>query len=126
MVYLMTMEDPKWLRLVTVGLILAALAVGYFLISGSFSKNKTAKTQQAQNAQVVTQSPSPSSNPNIVSIPSLATPSASTTPSAYNTIAERNLASIQTLPATGASLALILLSSVSAVAIGLGLRRYPN
>ena len=45
------MDDPIWLRVITVGLVLAALAVGYFLLTGRFSSNKVVKP----NTQVLNQ-----------------------------------------------------------------------
>lgn len=105
------MEDPRWLRLLTIGLVLAALAVGYFLFTGKFSSNSATR----RVAQVVA-SPSPSAVP---------TPSA-TPSSAYATIANRTKGGVQTLPRTGFPLDLAAILSVSVMISGWGLRRFPR
>lgn len=124
------MDDPRVLRIITVGLILAALAVVYFLFTGGFSVNK-AKVNQNQTAQASpspTPMPTPSSTPS--SIPAVvgqAQPTAvPTSTSAYNTIANRNQGNVQNLPNTGFPVGLVVIFSVSAAAAGLGLRRFPH
>lgn len=100
------MEDPRWLRLITIGLILAALAVGYFLISGKFTTKTTNQPTQTpdavlgQNTQAIT-------------------------PSAYTRIAERTKGA-QTLPKTGFPVGLAIVFSVSAIISGFSLRKFPN
>ncbi|OGE33089.1 hypothetical protein A3C59_02835 [Candidatus Daviesbacteria bacterium RIFCSPHIGHO2_02_FULL_36_13] len=100
------MNDPKWLRVMTVGLILAALAIGYFLIAGKFSKPAVIKDSQVQ---IVEPSASPSANP-----------------SAYNLIVERNLQDVTTLPNTAFPASLMFVFSAGAIAVGLGLKRFPK
>ncbi|MDO8573234.1 MAG: hypothetical protein Q7R77_00605, partial [Candidatus Daviesbacteria bacterium] len=83
------MEDPKWLKLVVIGLVLAAVAVGYFLFTGRFSSNKSVLGVvpiATQSAKLVVSSPSPSPV------------------SAYNRITERTAKGgqpVNTLPRTG-------------------------
>lgn len=107
------MESSPWLKLITVGLLLAALAVGYFLVSGRFAGNKTAKPQAQAEKQVqgvaqtaVEPSPTPSN--------------------AYARIVERNKSGVQTLPKTGNPAIFISLISLSAIASGWGLRKFPK
>lgn len=109
------MEDPRWLRLITIGLVLSALAVGYFLLTGRFTSTKTnkptptAQSLTAQPVQKITQaSPSPRPTP---------TASSATTKGGQP---------IASLPATGFPAGLAVTFSVSAIAAGYGLRKYPN
>lgn len=118
------MEDTRWLRLISVGLVLAAMAVGYFLLSSNFFSNKSTKVSTQQDSQAqqatasgqqsqtsvlgeVTQSPAPSNSP------------------AYAKIVGRNQTEVETLPKTGIPLFLIGVVSVSVLSTGLGLRRFP-
>lgn len=100
------MNDPRWLRVMTVGLILAALAVGYFLISGKFSNNIPPKDSQIKSVEP--------------------TPFPTSTASAYERIVERNLSDVQTLPNTAFPISIMFVFSAGAVAVGLGLRRFPK
>lgn len=117
------MEDPRWLRLITIGLILAALAVGYFLFTGKFSSN-SAKTQSPQatvlGQTTKTQNGTTNASPNPTTSPS------PTPTSAYNRIVSRNQNQVQTLPATGFPAGLAIALSVSAMIAGYGLRRFPR
>ena len=121
------MDDPRWLRLITIGLVLAALAVGYFLLAGGFSvgKSKIAQTSGTQQINKLQQSPLP--KPNTIPLP--ATASASdhqNASSAYTRIVNRTQATTQTLPKTGFPIGLAVIFSASAVVSGLGLRKFPN
>jgi len=108
------MDDPRWLRIIIVGLVLAALAIGYYLLSGVFSLSKPPKSQTAQNI------PSPSAA-------SSSTPSATNNPqSAYQMIAQRNQQNVNTLPKTGIPILLLIIFSSSAIVAGLGLRKFPE
>ena len=116
------MDDPRWLRLITVGLVLAALAVGYFLLTGKFSSNSLTKQSSpspsvlGQNAQIaLTPTPTPAS--------ALDRQTAS---SAYNRIVNRTQGGTQVLPKTGFPAGLVIVFSVSAIISGWGLRKYPN
>ena len=107
------MQDNIWLRLITVGLVLAALAIGYFLLSGRLFSNSTR-----------TQSPSPTSvlGQNVEPTP---TPSPSPS-SAYAKIAERTQNQPQVLPKTGFPVVLAVVFSFSAIISGWSLRRFPH
>lgn len=123
------MDDPRWLRLITIGLILAALAVGYFLFTGKFSSNSAKTTQTTPEASVLgqtiqTQNGTSGASPNPVV-------SASPNPaSAYARIVTRNQqnqqAQVQTLPKTGFPAGLAGVLSISAMFVGYGLRRFPK
>ena len=107
------MEDTRWIRLVTIGLVLAAMAVGYFLLAQRFTNNNT---KVAQNEVVST--PSPTLIP-------IASPSTQPTPNP-SVLAVRSKGEVQTLPATGFPLALLVAFSAGAIAAGYGLRRFPK
>lgn len=116
------MDDPRWLRVITVGLVLAALAVGYYIVTGAFSiKKTTPQTQINKTVQNTLENTTPSVEP---------TPKPSsqpqTTTSAYDRIIARNQAQIQTLPKTGIPVGLIVLLSTSVMTVGLGLRKFPD
>ncbi len=112
------MEDSRWLRFVTAGLVLAAIVVAYFLITGRFSANKTTENQQKQQAsrpvQQFQSSPTPAPQGGNVGI-------GTTTPSSGS-----NSSNITTLPNTGYPAALIGIFSVSAMVSGYYLRKYPR
>lgn len=110
------MESSPWLRLITIGLVLAALAVGYFLISGRFASDRSAKpqTQEEQQVEGVTQaSPQATTEPGV-------------SPNAYSRIVDRNKSAVATLPQTGSPLLLIGIVSLSAIISGWGLKKFPN
>lgn len=110
------MDNPGWLRFLTIGLVLAALAVGYFLLTGRLASNSATKTQPSPPPSVLGQNaqPTPSSSP-------------STTPaSAYERIVDRSQSGTQTLPKTGFPLELAVAFSVSAIISGWGLRKFPH
>ncbi len=113
------MDDPRSLKIVTVGLILAALAVGYFLLTGGFSVKKPKKVQ-TQNTQQIAGVTTPSPTATLEPQPT-ATPS-----SAYSRIVERTQANVQTLPATGFSAGLAIVFSAGAIISGWSLRKYPH
>lgn len=109
------MEDGKWLRLVTIGLVLAAIAVGYFLIAQRFTGTKT-KVSESKSEMVATV-PTPSV---------LGTDTGQDTKSAYQRIAERTRNGTQALPATGFPAVLIGILAASAAIAGFGLRKFPH
>ncbi len=123
------MEDPRWLRLVTIGLILMALAVGYFLFSGRLSSNSATRTESQANR--VVQSPTltvtPAPTPTVLGRNTLVTPTPSSS-SAYLRIVNRNQAQggVQTLPRTGFPIGLTAIFSASAIISGWGLRKFPH
>lgn len=121
------MEDPRWLRLITIGLVLAAVAVGYFLFTGRFSaKNVTAPKSQISQVRSAN-SPSPKTSVNAGAVQQNASPNPS---SAFNMIAQRsnNIGgqNVQTLPRTGFPIGLLGALSVSGMLIGWGLKRFPH
>lgn len=115
------MDDPRILRVITVGLVLAVLAVVYFLFTGGFSVNKT-KTNQISNASSATLGVAASPSPLAV-VQAQPKPSATPT-SAYNTIAARNQSNVQTLPRTGFPVEIAVVFSAYAVGSGFYLRKY--
>lgn len=125
------MEDPKWLRLVTIGLVIAALVVGYFLLSGRMISNKAPSISESAtpSASILGQNEQATSSPGVSSTPR------STPLSAYDRIASRNQQSqsqpqvqsqTQTLPRTGFSYLLAGIFSIGILISGWGLRRFPN
>lgn len=114
------MDDPRWLRLITIGLILAALAVGYFLLTGRFSSTSTTKTQPSPTPSVLGQDLQAASTSNPASTP------APTPASAYNRIVSRTQGGATTLPKTGFPLGLAVVFSISAIISGFGLRKFPK
>lgn len=123
------MDDPRWLRLMTIGLVLAALAVGYFLFTGRLSSNSKTATQVSK--AVSSPTPIASSTPSVLGQNNQVNriPAYSPTPSpasAYNRIASRNQNNAQTLPDTGFPVEAAVLFSVSALVSGWGLRRFPH
>lgn len=121
------MDDPRVLRIITVGLVLAALAVVYFLLTGGFAVSKSKKVQtQATQTNYVVESPSPSvSNPSASVSPLPAIRSAATQ-SAYLRILNRTQSGVQTLPNTGFPVGLAVVFSVGTMISGLSLRKFPH
>ena len=115
------MDDPRWLRIVVVGLILAILAVVYFLLTGGLGLKP--KVQSNQASKVVVVSPSPSPSP--VSVATMS-PERTATPSAYDRIASRTQAGVQTLPNTGFPVGLAIIVTAAAIGSGLALRKFPR
>jgi len=110
------MENSRWFGVITVGLVIAALAVGYFLLTGKLST-------KSGNAQI---SPTPAvlgQNEQINTPASIAKP---TPISAYNMIVERNKGKVTMLPKTGFPIELAMVFSASAMTIGWGLRKFPH
>lgn len=115
------MDDPRVLRIITVGLVLAALAVGYFLLTGGFSvKSKKIQTQSQVNT--VVESPIPTA---VDGVAIQASPSPSPL-SAYQRIINRSQSRVQTLPNTGFPAGLAVVFSVGTLVSGWSLRKYPN
>ena len=132
------MDDPRILRIITVGLILAALAVVYFLFTGGFSVGKP-KVSQNQTAKVspsptpvITASPNPSATPAVVNqalptaVPTATAEPVSTTGSGGAIASTGAGNSLGALPRTGFPIVLAIVFSFSAVAVGLGLRKFPH
>ncbi len=120
------MDDPRWLRLVTIGLVLAALAVGYFLLTGKIFSPRTS-TQSPISGGTPAATASPSAAPSTLGQNTQSSPVPTSTPtSAYQTIANRTRGETQTLPNTGFPAGLILIFSAGAVISGWSLRKFPN
>ncbi len=116
------MESNIWLRIITIGLVLSALAVGYFLLSGRITSNSASKIK-SQTEKVVA-----SASPTVLGqdVQASPTPSSSPSSSAFEKIAERNKSNIQTLPKTGFPIGVAAVFSLSAMISGWGLRKYPH
>ncbi len=99
-----------------VGLVLAALAVGYFLLTGRFTSNKT--TTQTEVPEI-TVTPQPTLTP---IIPVQKTQDTQVTPPAM--AAARNR--ITTLPKTGYPQVLLGIITIGIMVSGLGLRKFPH
>lgn len=121
------MEDPKWLRLVTIGLVLAALAVGYFLLTGRLASNSATKKSTQISQASPTVSPVASASPFVAPL-TTSLPTSSPTPvSAYNQIAGRaQTKGGAVLPNTGFPAGPLAILAVSAVITGWGLRKFPH
>lgn len=117
------MEDPKWLRILTIGLILAALAVGYFLFSGRFLSNNATKISQQESTPSPQATASASPSPTVLGKDTQVSPTPS---SAFNRIAQRNKGGVETLPKTGFGTGLAFIFSVSALISGWSLRKFPR
>ncbi len=120
------MEDSRWLRLITIGLVLAAIAVGYFLFTGRFSSNTFLKPKPQVSQSVL--------NATSSAKPAIFVPSPSPSPvSAYNKITERTAQGSQpvqtlsqSLPRTGFPAGLSAVLTVSLMIFGWGLRKFPH
>ena len=114
------MDDPRWLRLIAVGLVLAALAVGYFLLTGRFTSNKQADravpTPQPTIIPSVPPSPEAVDLYGNVGVDSQSTPSATSSP----------ITDIYTLPRTGNPQAFLAVIALGIMVSGLGLRKFPH
>lgn len=108
------MDDPRVLKIITVGLVLAAIAVGYFLWSGRFAGNTATKNANTNANRIVQSSPTPTPLP-VVSV----TPSP--TPATLGAVSGNG---VSALPATGSPLFLLGAISASAVTAGFYLRKF--
>ena len=123
------MDDPRWIRIVIIGLILASLAVGYYLFKGATSlkstkvQTTTTKTTNASPSPVTTIITQESSETEILGQETTQT---NTPKSAYQTLAQRSQGSVQTLPKTGFPLEAVAGISAGAMLIGYGLKKFPN
>lgn len=107
------MDDPRVLRILTVGLVLASLAVGYFLLTGGLGvKSKKTQTQTTKLEEVVV-SPAPPASP-------------IATQSAYLRILNRTQSNVQKLPSTGFPVGLAIIFSVGIMISGMSLRKFPK
>lgn len=104
------MEDGRWLRMITAGLIIAAIVVSFFLLTGRFNGGQ--RNQVARISPSPTLEPLPSPSPTDGSL-GVATDSGTLQPG-------------QSLPKTGLPLVLLGAFSVAAVISGYFLRKYPE
>ncbi|OGE19061.1 hypothetical protein A3J19_00310 [Candidatus Daviesbacteria bacterium RIFCSPLOWO2_02_FULL_41_8] len=120
------MDDPKWLKFMAIGLVLAAVAIGYFLLSGRLSPKSAAKIQVGPSPTVLGQDIQMMATP--TPAPSLTPGSATDRPagSAYSKTVERSRNETKALPNTGFPVGLAAAFSVSALIAGWGLRRFPK
>lgn len=118
------MDNSRWLKFIVIGLVLAAVAVGYFLLTGRLGSKSIIKTQASPDPSVLGQDVQTSSAPTL-----LVTGSPMPSPisaSAYDRIVSRTQNNVQTLPATGFPAGLTVVFSVSALIAGWGLRKFPH
>ena len=94
------MDDPRILRVLTVGLVLASLVVGYFLLT---------QTQTTQLEEVI-ESPVPQASPIVIE-------------ETQQTATQPN---VQILPNTGFPVGLAVVFSVGTVISGWSLRKFPK
>lgn len=118
------MEDSRWLRLITIGLVLAALAVGYFLFTSRFASDTSKPGSEVSQA---TPSPTSTASPSVLG-QAIASPSSA---SAYARIASRSQqgngsVATTTLPRTGFPAGLAIILAVSTMVSGWGLRKFPH
>lgn len=118
------MEDPKWLRLITIGLVLAAVAIGYLLFTGRFSSNtaRSSPLPSVSSPESVSPKPTQSQTGAQISSPSPAT--------AEGRVAERSGGAlngdIRSLPKTAFPMGIGIIFSLVAIATGWGLRKFPK
>lgn len=104
------MEDGRWLRMITAGLIIAAIVVSFFLLTGRFNGGQRSQVARVSPSPTIESLPTPSPSPDSLG---LATDSGTLQPG-------------QTLPKTGLPLVLLGAFSVAAVISGYFLRKYPE
>lgn len=114
------MDDPRVLKLITVGLVLAAIVVGYFLWTGRFAGTST-RNAANNNTRVAQNTATPTPTPFVT-----ATPSPIVTPEPATLGPSSNNQNVATLPATGSPLFLLGALSASAMVAGFYLRKYSN
>lgn len=117
------MESTSRIKLIIIGLVLAAIVVGYFILAQRFQGNKTATTQNTNLSQ---RTPLPTSPTNRAA---LSSPSASPVMLGQGSSSGQsgtNRSNIQTLPRTGVPAGLIAVFGVSAAISGYFLRKFPQ
>lgn len=120
------MEDTRWLRLVTIGLVLAAMAVGYFLLAQRFTGTKVSDSKSDNSKTKVAVATPPTEKPAVPAIPTPLPSPTSAPSSAYDRIVERTKGGVTQLPVTGSPMILVGILSASAIIVGLGLRKFPD
>lgn len=115
------MEDESRIKLIIIGFLLAAIVVGYFLLSNRFNRSQVSpQTTTPIPEAVIKTSPTPPPSPSplrIISSPQpVATRSGLTTKGGLTT----------SLPKTAFESSLLGLFSISAIIAGWFLRKYPQ
>lgn len=122
------MEDPLWLRLLIIGLVIAALVVGYLLFTGKFASN-TIKNGSPVSTATPVASVSAAPSPSILGQNTQRTISPTSIPtpvSAYDRISARTQNGTQSLPRTGFPVGAVAMLSIAALISGWGLRKFPH
>ena len=111
------MDSTSRVKLIIIGLILAAIVVGYFVLAQRFQANKTTST-------LTQQTPIPTATARILVASPLATPGKNIV--AASPTSQNNNRNLQTLPKTGLPEILLGVFSLSAIISGWFLRKFPN
>ncbi|MDP3973425.1 MAG: hypothetical protein Q8P92_01195 [Candidatus Daviesbacteria bacterium] len=117
------MEDGRWLRFLTIGLVLTALVVGYFIVTGRFSARQENVVEEQQQTEVAQ---TENAEEEVLGEDAQVSQASPTPKSAYDAIAQRSKGGVEELPKTGFPLYLWSVISVSALIAGWGLRKFPN
>lgn len=121
------MEDPRFLRIILFGLILAGLTIGYLIFTGRFIRPQTPVPAVSPTPFVISAPlPLPSASPSPIASINPSPSGRETASSAYTRIVDRTQNQVTTLPKTGLPTILIGIASLSAVISGWFLRRYPE
>ena len=137
------MDSTSRVKLIIIGLVLAAIVVGYFILAQRFQTNRTSPAQVKtadQSAQAAVQ---PTSR-TVISVPSPSATAVSTSTARPGAVAQvpgslgvspspaaqanqgNSGGDLASLPRTGVPGALVAVLAVSAVVSGWFLRRYPQ
>ncbi len=117
------MEGSGRVKLIIVGLFLASIALGYFIFTQFASRSERVANNQTVNRNlqpIVQVSPTPT--------PTVITPTPTQIAQGDPNVMGQTKGGVPTesLPKTGIPAALVGALALSAVAAGLGLRKYPN
>lgn len=116
------MEGSSWLRVAIIGLVLSAIVLGYFLVSGRFLPKFRSSATTSQTVQPTMSPQAEASDEPVLGENTEPKP---INPSAYTRIAQRSQGNIKTLPKTGSPLFLIATILLSLTVTGWGLRKFP-
>ena len=108
------MDQPKWLKLAALGLLIVILGLTYFVVVGRFSSKKevVSKPSTISQGSVSTASPTPSATP-------------STSPNAFQKLSDQQVANnTQNLPNTGFAEDLFIFVTAVLILSGITLRKY--
>lgn len=124
MLYLASMEDGARLKLIILGLVLAAIAGAYLFFSGRFASRTTTNDTSQPDNRVTISSPRPSSTASGLVIPP-GIPLQSDVGQLPPT-GEKGGPGVSNLPNTGLPMELIGSLGAAAIAVGYALRRFPK